>query len=369
MLSKANSFSLDEFEYNIESQIFSLNNSRISKHDKELDDQISKNNKIISDRDDTENVNYMKVDNLAISDRIKENLTIDHSSNDSSEISDLTESQAEIVTFKVLEELNKVKNYLNRKLTKCDSGYRSFQPRSSGGSASQCSSLWINESAHCLMSFLTTCPLVMSTSEISDDISKVLGKLIDKLHEDEIYPKFLEEILNICNDLLNTIYEGPNYGENILNKDEIVQRFLFLNRSLHIIKYSIEKITTILEKTLDNLNDSFEIQHTDKSENICYIFYILEDLLKRNNRYKNLLSQNSSQTSQDEKRILKKSSLTEIWRKKWNLTKTDICEGALEKKCSLTKCSDVLNKIIVQAMEGYSLISFAALQCFNLLQN
>lgn len=79
-------------------------------------------------------------------------------------------------------------------------------------------------------------------------------------------------------------------------------------------------------------------------------------------------SQNSSQLSQDDK-ILKKSSLTEIWRKKWNMSKVEISEGSSEKKCVLLNCSNVLNKIIVQAMEGYGLISFAALQCFNLLQN
>lgn len=51
------------------------------------------------------------------------------------------------------------------------------------------------------------------------------------------------------------------------------------------------------------------------------------------------------------------------------MSKVEISEGTSEKKCVLVNCSNVLNKIIVQAMEGYSLISFAALQCFNLLQN
>ncbi|CAH2083445.1 unnamed protein product [Euphydryas editha] len=366
--------SLGEFEY---SQSLNFNtNSTINDFKSNLD--LSQNRQHTKDttpnidntKDAVNKIEFDKTNNANINfdnDNIQKHLNDNTSPEDTS---DLTNSQAEIVTFKVLEELSKVKSYLHRKerISKSDSGYRSFQPRYSGDSVSQCPGLWINESAHCLMNFIIRSPMVISTSEITEEISKVLGKLIDNLHEDEIYPNFLEEILETIDKFLKNVHEGLNYGENILNKDELIQRIFLLNRSIHIIKYTIEKITMILEKTLENLTDAFEIQHTDKCENICYIFHILEDLLNRYNYYKTISSQSSSQMSQDDK-ILKKSSLTEIWRKKWNLSKVDVCEGSSEKKCVLTKCGDVLNRIIIQAMEGYSLMSFAALQCFNLLQN
>lgn len=110
---------------------------------------------------------------------------------------------------------------------------------------------------------------------------------------------------------------------------------------------------------------TLEIDCLGKCENICYIFHVLEILLKRYIK-KTRQSQTSTQPSQE--RSLKRSDITEIWRKKWNLSKSEVNEGSFKKKCILSICSQILNKIIVSAMDGYTLISFSALQCFNLLQ-
>ncbi|XP_045783276.1 uncharacterized protein MAL13P1.304-like [Maniola jurtina] len=287
-----------------------------------------------------------------------------------------TDTQSEIVPFKVLEDLSRIKCYLNRNDRKSegihnsvDSGFKSSQARSSYLSASQYSEVWKNESAHCLLSFVTDSQLSAKTAAIADEISTILGKLVDKLHEEEKYPIFLEELLEKVNSLLNNVYEGNNEESNaLLKRQDVIYRLLLLNRSSHIIKYTIEKIITILEKTTSDIKeDVFELKHTNEAENICYIFHILEVLLKRFKK-SNDSSQMSIQNTQDDDRILKKSSLTEIWRKTWNLTKSEVIEGSAKKACVLTKCGEVLNKLIVQAMDGYSLVSFAALQCFNLLQ-
>ncbi|XP_069364203.1 putative uncharacterized protein DDB_G0282133 [Maniola hyperantus] len=288
-----------------------------------------------------------------------------------------TDTQLEIVPFKVLDGLNRIKCYLNRSDRKLsegnnnsmDSGFKSSQARSSYMSASQCSDAWKDEWAQCLLSFVTGSQLSANTTVITDEISAILGKMVDKLHEEEKYPIFLEELLENVNTLLNDVYKGNNEESNLLKREDDIYRLLLLNRSTHIIKYTIEKIITILEKTISDIKeDVFELKHTNEAENICYIFHILEILLKRYKK-SNESSQMSIQNTQDDDKVLKKSSLTEIWRKKWNLTKSEAIEGSAKKTCVLTKCSEVLNKMIVQAMDGYSLVSFAALQCFNLLQN
>nr|XP_034838789.1 uncharacterized protein LOC117994922 [Maniola hyperantus] len=284
-----------------------------------------------------------------------------------------TDTQLEIVPFKVLDGLNRIKCYLNRSDRKLsegnnnsmDSGFKSSQARSS-----YMSDAWKDEWAQCLLSFVTGSQLSANTTVITDEISAILGKMVDKLHEEEKYPIFLEELLENVNTLLNDVYKGNNEESNaLLKREDDIYRLLLLNRSTHIIKYTIEKIITILEKTISDIKeDVFELKHTNEAENICYIFHILEILLKRYKK-SNESSQMSIQNTQDDDKVLKKSSLTEIWRKKWNLTKSEAIEGSAKKTCVLTKCSEVLNKMIVQAMDGYSLVSFAALQCFNLLQN
>ncbi|XP_038220472.1 uncharacterized protein LOC119838558 [Zerene cesonia] len=137
--------------------------------------------------------------------------------------------------------------------------------------------------------------------EINYEIAKALGILIDRLHDDEKYPSFLDEMLEFIDRLLLNVYNGDFSDVLIL----------------------LKKHTTQMSQT--------------------------------------------SQQSQDEK-ILKRSTLTEIWRKKWNLTKAEVYHKH-ERRDVIVMCSDVLNKIIVRSMEGYSLVAFAALQCFNLLQS
>lgn len=108
-----------------------------------------------------------------------------------------------------------------------------------------------------------------------------------------------------------------------------------------------------------------EIQNINKMENLCYIFHILQIIIPkyRTNYLK------PSQTSQEDK-VLRKTDITEVWRKKWIANFREIPnEGSSENNCVLKECSEILNKIVVSFMDGYSLIAFSALQCFNLLQS
>ncbi|XP_072946911.1 uncharacterized protein [Epargyreus clarus] len=294
------------------------------------------------------------------------------------ELLDITDSQAEIVPFKVLEELSRIKAFLTKRDRRqnadgvSDSGYKSDSQTRNFKSALQSSNIWLNQSAHSLLSYLAQCPLLTKTADITNEISKTLGQLIDRLHEEEKYPSFLEEHLEKVEELLKDIYENDTSENILLKKDEHILRLFLLNKSSHIIKYTIEKITAILEIAHTKLtgDEIFEIDSIHEIENLSYIFHVLEVLLKRILIFKNISSQNSTQSSQDEG-ILKKSSLTDIWRKKWNAknSKFESDANVGYKKCVIDQCGVILNKIIVQTMDGYSLISFYALQCFNLLQN
>ncbi|XP_045508870.1 uncharacterized protein LOC123704532 [Colias croceus] len=292
------------------------------------------------------------------------------SDSDTEIMKDLSDSQAEVIPFKVMEELNKIKIYLNKRNRihseshGTDSGYKS-NSRESYLTASQ-SSLWLNQSSHCLFSYLSQCPLLVSTMEINYEVAKVLGLLIDRLHDDEKYPTFLEEMLEFIDKLLHNIYNGDFDDENVfLKNDESIDRLILLNKSQNIIKFTIEKITKLLENFHERLEKGshVELENINTAENLCFIFHLLEVLLKKHTTN---LSQ-TSQQSQNEK-ILKRSTLTEIWRKKWNLTQAEVYHKQ-EKRDVIVMCSDVLNKIIVKSMENYSLVAFAALQCFNLLQS
>ncbi|CAK1553296.1 unnamed protein product [Leptosia nina] len=227
----------------------------------------------------------------------------------------LTESQAEIVPFKVMEELSKVKHYLN-KLDVTDSGFRSIR----SNSASQYG-FWLNQSSHCLFAYLSQTPLLVSTMDINYDIAK------------------------------------------FLKNDENVDRILLLNKSHNIIKFTLEKINKILVNFQEHLErDLIELENVEKAENVSYIFHLLETLLKRYSAEN--LSQSLSQEG-----VFKKSTLTDIWRKKWSLCKAESEREIAKKKDILEECSDVLNRIIVKSMNGYSLVAYAALECFNVLQN
>ncbi|CAH2065182.1 unnamed protein product, partial [Iphiclides podalirius] len=286
-------------------------------------------------------------------------------------------SQAELIPFKVIEELNMIKSHLNRK-GRADDGYvtdsgnkSDSQSWGSHKGSFQTSDAWINQSAHCLLKFIMDSPVVLRTRQITNDISWNLGRLIDRLHEEEKYPPFLEKVLEAVEELLRDVYEGDSFvGDVILRKDEKIHRLFYLNRSQHILKYTLDKITQLLESFHSRIEEecTLEMTEPDRTENLCYILHILEHILRRHASTKDLLSQASTQTSQEDK-SLKRSSITEVWRRKWNPNyNSDKEQTTSSKKCVEAKCSEILNKIIVRAMDGYSLVSFAALQCFNLLQ-
>ncbi|XP_026747556.1 kinesin-related protein 4-like [Trichoplusia ni] len=286
----------------------------------------------------------------------------------------------ELVSYKVLEEFNKVKMYLrrteqNRRLScdgySTDSGYRSdSQIRSSNRSALQLSDNWLNQSACCLFNYIMQCPLVAATRDITNEIAQVLSQLIDKLHEEEKYPSFLEDLLETIDLLLQQIYNGSNSENEFLTTDANIQRILLLNKSIHVQQHTIEEITKILEIFHTKVNEkdtTYELTNIEEIENVSYIFHILEILLKKHIKNKEILSQ-SSQQSQEEEKILKKSSISDIWRKKWNPSQK-VFEGSKEKKCVLKVCSDVLNKIVVDCVSNYSLVAYSALKCFNSMQS
>ncbi|XP_063391994.1 uncharacterized protein LOC134677450 [Cydia fagiglandana] len=229
-------------------------------------------------------------------------------------------------------------------------------------SASQPSGGWLNQSAYCLFNYIMQ---AIPTDEIVKEISQVLGKLIDNLHEEENYPPFLEELLETVDATLRDIHTDGCTDNLILTKDEKIQRLILLNKSKHILKYSIGKITAILENLHTNLTQEnlYECTNIVELENICYIFHMLEKFLKR---YKKVKDTNQSQNSQDT--LPKRSSLTELWRKKWNPNCKEVIRNE-NKICILKRCSEILNKIIVECMNGYSLVAYAALQCFNLIQD
>lgn len=145
---------------------------------------------------------------------------------------------------------------------------------------------------------------------------------------------------------------------------------MLLNKSIHIQSHCIEKITSIIikfhEKITDN-NVTYELTNIDEVENISYLFHILEMLLKKYIRDKDMLSQ-GSQSSQDEDKILNKTSITDIWRKKWNPKFKEKNVGSRENRCVLKSCSEILNKVIVDCVNSYSLVAYSALKCFNSLQ-
>ncbi|CAG9577599.1 unnamed protein product [Danaus chrysippus] len=313
--------------------------------------------------DEHEYCSNTKLDNKKLYNEISQNILKNHnflSQSDDESDDDITESQVEMVSFKVLEELSRIKSYLNKvdnKMTE-DSGYRSWKRSSKSASQSSC----LNESAYCLMSFLKTCPLAVNIMDIIEEISKVLGRFIDKLHDAEKYPKFLDEMLDSVGGLVNELYETGVDGDMILQIDEKIQRIFLLNRSHHIMKFTIENITKKLEEIHTKLCDVIEITQTVSTENMCYMLHILEILLKRYITYDNM----SQSTLESQESVLRKNSLTDIWRKKWNLSESDVIVS--EKKCIITQCRAILNKIIVDSIDNYSLISFSALQCFNVIQ-
>ncbi|XP_052748435.1 metacaspase-2-like [Galleria mellonella] len=231
--------------------------------------------------------------------------------------------------------------------------------------ALQLSGNWTNQSAYCLYEYITRCPLVESTKQITEEISRVLGQLIDKLHTEEAYPQFLEELLEYINELLKGLYFDEN---GLLKKDENIHRLFLFNKSVHILRYTMEKITNILEKIHSSFTqeEPRELTNIVETENVPYIFHTLEIILKRYLKSKDT-SEDNSQKSQDIS--LRRSDITDIWRRKWNPGYKDRkLVGSQEKTCPVSRCGEVLNKIVVDCMNGYSLVAYSALQCFNLLQ-
>ncbi|XP_063836222.1 uncharacterized protein LOC135085367 [Ostrinia nubilalis] len=316
-------------------------------------------------------------DNVNINDHNKRNETEYENNEENNDNNVNTDNASQIVTFKVVEELNKVKNYINKRIERrlsndgsIDSGYRSdSQTKCSFRSSLQLSGNWINQSAHSLFEHITQCPLLGTTHEIIGEIAQVLGQLIDKLHEEERYPSFFDELLDNINFLLKDIHQGSGGEDVLLQKDEKMQRLLLLNKSMHIQKYTIEKITSLLENVLSHLintEEPYEISNINEIENMSYIFHILEVILQRYVRGKNVTGQEITNSQLE----LKKTSITELWRRKWNPNyREDAVQDFTPKKCVLIHCNEVLNKIVVSCMDGYSLVAFAALNCFNILQS
>ncbi|CAH0731128.1 unnamed protein product, partial [Brenthis ino] len=395
-----NTYSFDEFEYFTDSsQNFSLN-SLLNAREKE-NIEFSQINCVNNREEKQDNIkDIVKTKDIVINDgkievskanfisNAKLNVKIDELddemefiSKDTYDMQDVTESQVDIVTFKVLEELNNVKNYLNRR-ERSSERYRSsqFEALINVSDTSVLSVSGINESAHCLLRHITSSALLSRTMHITSHVSKVLGNLIDNLHEEEKYPPFLESLLETVDNLLRYIHTGDNCEENIiLKKEQAINRLFLLNRSIHIIQYSIQKITSILQDTIQYIKmDCFEIKHPDIAENICHIFHILEILL---HRHTNKQTQNKSQTqsSQSSQETLRKSALTETWRRRWSggemLGGVEVREEKLRdsKSCGADKvlkdCSKALRSFLVDAMDGFGLLAFSALNCYNMLQN
>ncbi|KAJ8704878.1 hypothetical protein PYW08_012198 [Mythimna loreyi] len=326
---------------------------------------------------------FSNAENMSQNSEKPNQLAIITSANDSSDDHRREEEEEfeseEIISYKVLEEFNKVKSFLkrqNRRMSSdgysTDSGYRSDSQRSNNRSALQLSGNWLNQSGCCLFNYIMQCHLVATTRDITNEIAQVLSQLIDRLHEEEKYPSFLEDLLETVDLLLRQIYEGDSSDDGeFLKKDEKIQRILLLNKSFHIQKHCLEKITDILEHFHTNVTEidsTFELSNIDQIENITYIFHILEILLKKYLRNRQILSQVSTQNSQNDEKALKKSSISDIWRKKWNPSQK-VFEGSREKKCVLKNCSEILNKIVVDCVSNYSLIAYSALKCFNSMQN
>ncbi|XP_053622646.1 putative uncharacterized protein DDB_G0282133 [Plodia interpunctella] len=313
--------------------------------------------------------NYSQRTHNVFNTDINKNIDVDNDSHEEF-------SQIELVPFKVMEELNRVKAYLNKGVERrlsndssFDSGYRSdsqgknSQIRSRSGF--QLSGNWVGQAGYCLFDHLTKCPLVATTEEILAEISEVLGQLIDRLHEQECYPSFLEDLLEHVESIIRCVFTEQDL---VFDKDEKTQRLLLLNKSVHIQKYSIDKLTDILEDAharFTHKDDLYELTNIHETENLSYIFHILEIILR-----KCLRNRKTASRSQETEKYQLRSSISDIWRKKWNPKyKEDLkIDSGAEKKCVFKKCNEILNKIVVGSMDGYSLVAFAALQCFNLLQ-
>ncbi|XP_048480220.1 uncharacterized protein LOC119693278 isoform X2 [Plutella xylostella] len=316
-------------------------------------------------------------------------VTQDITSINSEEKSQSITQTENVIPFKIIEELNRVKTLMSRRNERrlstdgysTDSGFVSdSQIKSSLKTSLHCSDSGLNQSAHCLFNYLMTCQYNGNNLEIATEISDVLSELVDSLHTDEVYPPFLDEVLDKIKTLLDDVSENKSENvdsienpDNITQKDETIHRLLLLNKSINIITYTIDQITIILEKFHTNVTSTenlYEITNLEQTENLCYIFHILDILLQRYDRKNQLFcSQSSSQNSQD--KIFKRNSITDIWKKKWNpdFRKKDVVDSPFRNRGLNSKISDVLNKIVVDCMDGYSLVSYAALQCFNLLQS
>ncbi|KAJ0184233.1 hypothetical protein K1T71_000656 [Dendrolimus kikuchii] len=282
--------------------------------------------------------------------------TKNDANNENINVSD--DERNQIVPFKIIDELNRVKSYFNRKveIRQSRDGWSESGYRSDTQGPLQLSITCLNQSAHCLLNFLTNYPLLPQTNEITSDISMN-------------YLPFLEELLDCISSLLKRLHQEENEEDMLLKKEELSQRIIFLNKSVHIQKFTIEKIANILDATHTELikkDAKREIQNISTIENLCYVFNILQVLLPKFLEHR----ENSSQPSQNEERGLTRSSLSDIWRMRWSGEIKIKSSEQNEEKCNVVeKLSEILNKLIVDCMDGYSLIAYFSLKCFNLLQS
>lgn len=211
------------------------------------------------------------------------------------------------------------------------------------------------------------CKITPSNEVVVQEVSLALGEFIDKLHLEEKYPPFLEYIFETISTLLQDIYNAEScVYDAISNKSNSITRVLLLNNSQHVITFTIECIVNYLDGILSrvNIKSEDESDHTLVVENLSYVFSLLEKLLHR-------------YIKQDEPTTIKNtdsntplsSSITDIWRRKWDPNFSGKPAEYQAKGCVTKKCAEVLKRIIMECMEGFSLISFAALQCFNCIQD
>ncbi|GBP80923.1 hypothetical protein EVAR_49004_1 [Eumeta japonica] len=161
-------------------------------------------------------------------------------------------------------------------------------------------------------------------------------------------------------------------GDNKVRKEENVCIFLFLNTSLTILTHSLDKMVERFERLHENLFDdtnTYEIGNLEELENQCYLFHILEILLKRYLKAK--ANKRNVETNLPNSSSSTRSSIIEVWKSKWCPDNTGRGTSARprERTCCIWKYREILGKIIHSGVRSYSLVSFAALQCYNLLHS
>ncbi|KAJ2941757.1 hypothetical protein O0L34_g10562 [Tuta absoluta] len=157
-----------------------LNSIQLDKGQK-MDDQSHKNNEMSSNLHNSMNrEKEITAKNTEIN--TQENTEFDTETN--SQVFDIDEyldkdiDCEEVVPFKVVKELSRIKAYLNKRERpntdySSDSGYRSDSQSSYKSVSTRVSDEWLHQSASCLFHYVTQCPLGNVTQEIVSEIAQV----------------------------------------------------------------------------------------------------------------------------------------------------------------------------------------------------